>query len=132
MSEVKECCAATGPTTLVSRNVRINDRRTSIRLEPEMWMLLRDIGRRENMSIHQLCSIVHKRKFHGTSLTASIRVFIMKYFHEAATEQGHSNAGHGNLRVKFLLGHTGILPWEGAGSPINEDPDFGQGKFGPS
>lgn len=84
-------------TTLVSRNVTVMKRRTSIRLEPEMWSALREISARENCSIHDICSLVSVRKRQKTSLTAAIRVFIMLYFRAATTEEGHQRAGHGNF-----------------------------------
>ena len=84
-------------STLVSRNVSINARRTSLRLEPSMWDALAEIARRENMTIHQLCTQVDARR-HESSLTAAIRVFTLSYFRAAATEDGHGRAGHGNMR----------------------------------
>jgi predicted DNA-binding ribbon-helix-helix protein len=84
-------------STLVSRNITVFNRRTSIRLEPEMWMALREIAKREQCSIHDLCTLIGVRKNENTSLTAAIRVFLMLYFRSAATEAGHSSAGHGSF-----------------------------------
>lgn len=80
---------------LVSRNVTIGTHRTSVRLEPDMWNALRDICRRENVTVHDVATIVSVRKSPNSSLTAAIRVFVMAYFRMAATEEGHSVAGHG-------------------------------------
>ena len=66
-------------TTLVSRNITMRGRRTSVRLEPEMWTSLRDIAKRENCSIHDICSLISLRKNPQTSLTAAIRVFLISY-----------------------------------------------------
>ncbi|MEK7802593.1 MAG: ribbon-helix-helix domain-containing protein, partial [Pseudomonadota bacterium] len=44
-------------STLVSRNLTILGRRTSVRLEPEMWSALNDATRRENTTIHSICSL---------------------------------------------------------------------------
>ncbi len=41
-------------STLLSKNVRIHDRRTSVRLEPEMWDALNEIAALESCSIHDL------------------------------------------------------------------------------
>lgn len=82
-------------SSLVSRNVTIHGKRTSIRLEPDMWNGLQDICRREYTSMHDLCSAVAERKARNTSLTAAIRVFVMAYFRAACTEDGHSKAGQG-------------------------------------
>lgn len=84
-------------TTLVSKNITVLGHRTSIRLEPEMWASLKEISLREKCSIHELCTLVSIRKNRKTSLTAAIRVFIMLYFRSAATDDGHSRAGHGSF-----------------------------------
>lgn len=84
-------------TTLISKNITILGRRTSVRLEPEMWNALRDISNRENCSIHDICSLIHIRKNPVTSLTAAIRVFMMLYYRAASTSDGHQKAGHGNF-----------------------------------
>ena len=72
-------------------------RRTSVRLEPEMWNALNEIATIENCSVHDICSLVCLRKKEKTSLTAAIRVFLMLYYRAAATEEGHRRAGHGNF-----------------------------------
>ena len=84
-------------STLVSRNVTVYGRRTSIRLEPEMWEALKDVAKKEKCSVHNLCTLVFLRKNGDTSLTAAIRVFLMLYFKAAATEDGHQKAGHGSF-----------------------------------
>jgi predicted DNA-binding ribbon-helix-helix protein len=83
-------------STLVSKNVVIAAKRTSVRLEPEMWDGIHEISQREGLSVHKLCTGVSEQKLKDTSLTAAIRVFIMRYFRTAATEDGHKNAYHGN------------------------------------
>ena len=84
-------------SSLVSRNITVLGRRTSVRLEPEMWRELKNISKRERCTIHDLCSLISLRKADNTSLTAAIRVFLMLYFRAAATENGHSQAGHGDF-----------------------------------
>ena len=84
-------------STLVSRNITVFGRRTSVRLEPEMWMALREIGKREGCSIHDICALISVRKNENTSLTAAIRVFLMLYFRAATTEDGHKRSGHGDF-----------------------------------
>jgi predicted DNA-binding ribbon-helix-helix protein len=69
---------------LLSKNVRIHDRRTSVRLEPEMWSALNEIARLEECSIHDLCGAVYDLKDPGTSFTAALRVFLMEYYRAAA------------------------------------------------
>jgi predicted DNA-binding ribbon-helix-helix protein len=95
-SELAEGRVAPGASTLVNRNVTIGRRRTSLRLEPAMWDALEEICRREEMSQHELCAKIDKRRC-ASSLTAAIRVFIVNYFRAAATEAGHASIGHGAL-----------------------------------
>ena len=85
-------------STLISRNITVSGRRTSVRLEPEMWAALRDIARRECCKIHDICTLIDMRKNSRTSLTAAIRVFLMLYYRASSTEEGHSRAGHGNFK----------------------------------
>ena len=88
--------AQRGVSTLVNRNVFIGRHRTSIRLEPAMWDALAEICRREEMSLHEVCSLIDSRR-QASSLTAAIRVFALTYFRAAATEEGHASTGHGAL-----------------------------------
>jgi predicted DNA-binding ribbon-helix-helix protein len=85
-------------STLVSRNITVRGRRTSVRLEPEMWTALREIAKREQCRIHDICSLIDLRKNPRTSLTAAIRVFLMLYYRAASTDEGHIRARHGNFR----------------------------------
>ncbi|MCC6598240.1 MAG: ribbon-helix-helix domain-containing protein [Alphaproteobacteria bacterium] len=85
-------------STLISRNITVMGRRTSIRLEPEMWMALREAAKRELCTMHDICTLISFRKEEGTSLTSAIRVFLMLYFRAASTEEGHIRAGHGNFK----------------------------------
>lgn len=78
-------------TTLISRNIRIHDRRTSVRLEREMWNALREIAMLEKCTIHDLCSAIHDTKSKQISFTAALRVFLMTYYRSLAFSE--SNAG---------------------------------------
>jgi predicted DNA-binding ribbon-helix-helix protein len=89
---------------LVNRNITIDGRRTSIKLEPAMWDALADICRREGTTSSAICSGVCARKQEQTTLTAAVRVFIVAYFRVAATEDGHFKAGHPAKRT------TGPIP----------------------
>lgn len=70
-------------STLINRNIMVSGRRTSVRLEPEMWTALLDIARRENQTIHAIATLVAERKKPETSLTAAIRVFCLAYYRSA-------------------------------------------------
>ena len=84
-------------TALVSRNITINGKRTSVRLEGQMWVALKEIAEREKCTIHDICSVIAMQKSSNITLTAAIRIFIMLYFKVASTEDGHRRAGHGGF-----------------------------------
>jgi predicted DNA-binding ribbon-helix-helix protein len=88
----------TGPlranSTLVSRNVTVEGHRTSIRLEPAMWEALREICARERQSLNAIATAVGRGRS-ASSLTAAIRVHVLRYYQAAATEDGHRRVGHG-------------------------------------
>lgn len=73
-------------STLVSRNISLADRRTSIRLEPEMWDALNEICAREGRSVHEICTEIDRER-NCSALTAGVRVYIINYFRRAAAER---------------------------------------------
>ncbi|MFH1158329.1 MAG: ribbon-helix-helix domain-containing protein [Pseudomonadota bacterium] len=77
------------PGMLQSRNVRIHKRRTSVRLESEMWNALNEIAGLEGCSVHDLCGAVHDLKETGASFTAALRVFMMEYYRSAMLTSSH-------------------------------------------
>lgn len=77
---------------LRSRNVTINGRRTSLRLEQAFCDGLSDICEREGLSVHELCSLIDLHR-HGSSRTSAVRAFIVTYFRNVA---GSSGAGSGH------------------------------------
>lgn len=81
-------------SSLINRNVRVCGHRTSLRLERSMWGALDEIGQREGLTIHEICTMIDARRTEST-LTTAIRVFIISYFRVAATDIGHIRAGHG-------------------------------------
>lgn len=65
---------------LISHNVWVGGHRTSIRLEAVMWTALHDAARREGLTIHQLITIVAQRRSPRSTLTATVRAFLVAYF----------------------------------------------------
>ena len=72
-------------TSLVSHNLVICGRRTTVRLEDEMWASLNEVAEREACSVHELASRIYSRKKSGQSFTPVIRVFLTLYYRDAAT-----------------------------------------------
>jgi predicted DNA-binding ribbon-helix-helix protein len=95
LSSSNEDSHADRHSALVMRNVSVRGRRTSIRLEPQIWDTLAEICRREFCTPHDVCSYVARRRPPNGSLASSLRVFILDYFRRCATEDGHRSAGHG-------------------------------------
>ena len=64
---------------LLCKNVIVNGRRTSMRLDRETWMSLADICLREGVTIHELCSKIDNIR--GRSgLSSATRLFVLTYF----------------------------------------------------
>ncbi|WP_375593889.1 ribbon-helix-helix domain-containing protein [Algihabitans albus] len=93
-SGVQSAAEKAAESTLLSRNVTVDGRRTSLRLERLMWDALGEIAEREQLSANALVTRIAERRA-ASSLTAAVRVFIVSYFRAAATDDGHRKAGHG-------------------------------------
>ncbi|MBP2230795.1 putative DNA-binding ribbon-helix-helix protein [Azospirillum agricola] len=79
--------------SLIARNVTIDGRRTSMRLEPLMWSALNEIAHREGMRVNALISRIAAQS--TKNLSSDVRSFVAGYYRAAATEAGHAAAGHG-------------------------------------
>jgi len=76
--------AAPGGSSLIIRNVTVLGKRTSLRMEPEIWEALADVCKRENVHRDHICSLVAERKAPESSLTGALRVFLLAYFRAAS------------------------------------------------
>ncbi|MBO5997981.1 MAG: ribbon-helix-helix domain-containing protein [Alphaproteobacteria bacterium] len=64
---------------LLCKNVVVNGRRTSMRLDKETWLALSDICKRENITLYKLCSLIDSSK--GSSgLSSATRLFVLTYY----------------------------------------------------
>jgi predicted DNA-binding ribbon-helix-helix protein len=66
-------------STLVLGNVVVAGHRTSVRLEPAIWDALEDIQQREAKTLNQLVTEIDRARI-ASSLTAAIRVFVVRYY----------------------------------------------------
>lgn len=73
----------------------INSRRTSMRLCMKEWDALYEVCRIEKISKNRLIEMIEAHKSEELGLTYSTRLFLVTYFREAASEEGHKMAGHG-------------------------------------
>ena len=81
----------------ISRNIilqsRAGKRRTSLRLEQELWLGLQFVQDRERISRNQLCSLIASQiSARDISLTSAIRVFVLAYHRNLLTAL-RSNVG---------------------------------------
>lgn len=77
---------------LISRNVTINGRRTSLRLERVIWDAIGDICEKEGLTIHELITLIDHRR-NKISRTSAVRMVIVTYLHDLATEKGYLPKG---------------------------------------
>ncbi len=131
---------SSGVEPLKSQNIMIAGHRTSMRLEPSMWDALEDIGRREALTVNQLCTRIKERleeqsRRRGVpaaeadvTLTSAVRVFIAAYYRRACTEDGHNRAGHGGSDP-FVGTPFELPPGDADGEPA-PDPDGPPGEPG--
>ncbi len=80
--------------SLINRNILSRQGRTSMRLEQELWDALEEICRREHATLASMVQRIDAGRKPG-SRTSAVRVHIIRYFRNAATEAGHRAAGHG-------------------------------------
>ena len=80
---------------LMNKIIMINNRRTSMRLCVKEWDALYEICKIEKISKNHLIELIEANKSQILGLTYSTRLFLMSYFREAASEDGHKKAGHG-------------------------------------
>jgi|OM-RGC.v1.027190944 predicted DNA-binding ribbon-helix-helix protein len=98
------------PSILESRNVTVGSRRTSMRLEPQMWDALESIARLEGMTINNLCTQIDFRR-RKTGLTSATRVFIVSYYrHLVRHFEGDGARGDVALALQVLDVEVGRRP----------------------
>ena len=67
------------------KNVTVNGRRTSMKLEKETWESLADICLRKKMTIHKLCSEIDLRRGRY-GLSSAVRLFVLRYYQKKLNE----------------------------------------------
>lgn len=66
------------PSSLVMRNVVVDGHRTSVRLEPVIWDVLKGIARDQEVTVHDLVSDISRQHI-ASGLTTAIRVYVVTY-----------------------------------------------------
>jgi len=70
-------------TTLITRSMTLNGRRTSVRVEAAVWDALNEIAAREGVAVRDICARVDAAREEST-LAASLRIHVLRYFRTAA------------------------------------------------
>jgi predicted DNA-binding ribbon-helix-helix protein len=73
-----------------------------MRLEPEVWEALREICLRESIELRDLIRTVERKSTAG-GRTSAVRVHVLQYYRDAATDEGHVRAGHGTTTATGAL-----------------------------
>jgi len=91
---------------LICKNVIVNGRRTSMRLDRETWLSLADICDREKLTIHELCSKIDSAK--GKSgLSSATRLFVLTYFRCVLNKYEQNNEAFAmELNPNLVLQHV--------------------------
>ncbi len=66
-----------------SRRIVINDHPTSLRLEPEFWYWLREIGAECGISATKLIAAINTARNPDRSLSSALRIAVAGYYHNA-------------------------------------------------
>jgi predicted DNA-binding ribbon-helix-helix protein len=69
---------------LIGWNIRIDGRRTGMRLDAATWNALGEIAQCERTTLHELCTAVARQKTPALSLTVAMRAYALQYFRRKA------------------------------------------------
>jgi predicted DNA-binding ribbon-helix-helix protein len=56
---------------------------------------LLEIAAREGFTVNELCTAIHAEKPRALRFSDALRLGVLRYYRDAATESGHAKAGHG-------------------------------------
>lgn len=79
---------------MVIKNIKVNGKRTSVRIEEHLWDAFQDVCARERMGADQVATMIWENKTHSTTLVGAIRVFIMAYYRLASGDTGGMGIPH--------------------------------------
>ena len=67
-------------TTLIHRHVKIDDRSTSLALEPEFWRYVREIAYMRGVTLGRLFSVINQHKGKDIRLASALRIFVAQHY----------------------------------------------------
>jgi len=94
--DATEMTSRANSSPVLLRNITLDNRRTSMRLESSIWEALGEIANRESRTVNELCAMIDRAKNSEMSLTSAVRVFTTAYFRASATEEFQRGVRHGS------------------------------------
>ena len=86
----------------IRKNISIDDRRTTIVLEPPVWEGLLDICRWEGLSLDALCETIVSRR-RSASMSSMLRTTLLEYYRVMAdTRPGDATAQPGDVLLEAM------------------------------
>jgi predicted DNA-binding ribbon-helix-helix protein len=70
-------------SAVMKRSVIIGGHKTSVSLEDEFWMQLKEIADAKQTTVSQLLAQIDERREHS-NLSSAIRVYVLEYFRNLA------------------------------------------------
>ncbi len=83
-----------------ARNIVVDGRRTSMRLEIPLWCALDEIACYEQCTINEICTYISRQKDAALSLTSATRVYLTLYYKLAVTPETRRQV-HGMLKAQI-------------------------------
>ena len=71
----------------ITRNIRISEARSSIRMEEAFWSALDEIVEREGLTLNDLVTRISKRLPPKANLAGAVRVFVHSYFYALSQDR---------------------------------------------
>jgi predicted DNA-binding ribbon-helix-helix protein len=66
-------------SAVIKRSIIVSGHKTSVSLEDEFWLGLKEIGKGYNMKLSELVAAIDARRPHG-NLSSAIRLFVLDHF----------------------------------------------------
>jgi len=71
-------------SSLECRNVMVEGRRTSVKLDTFTWRCLQEICFHRNLSVHEFCTEVNHTKADYSGFTNALRIAILRHYRDVA------------------------------------------------
>jgi predicted DNA-binding ribbon-helix-helix protein len=72
-------------STIAKRSVAIRGHKTSLSLEPEFWIALREVAAQRQMSVSELITEIDAQRMHN-NLSSAVRLFVLGVYKNQLTE----------------------------------------------